>query len=161
MKFRGRFRSDTTVLLIKTDPSCPWRFVAPTPMVTCHTGSSAAVKKVQTWYSECLPSHTECLLNSVSPLPTRIIHIQGPDKARLHISGTEHAEYACLSHCWGGQSVIQTTTRNLEQYTAEIPWEELPRTFRDAIIFAYSIGFKYLWIDSLCKCHLVIQLESV
>jgi len=148
-------------LLIKAGPPCPWHFVKSTSMVTCHTGSSAAVEKVQKWYSECLSSHTRCLSNSGSPLPTRIIHIRGLNKARLHVSGTEHAEYACLSHCWGGQSVIQTTTQNLEKYTVDIPWEELPRTFRDAIIFAHSIGFEYLWIDSLCQYYLSMQAESV
>jgi hypothetical protein len=119
-------------------------------MITCSTGSSAAREKVQEWYSECRSNHKECLSDSRSPLPTRVIHIQGPNKVRLYTSGTECAQYACLSHCWGGQSVIQTTAQNFEQHTLGIRWEELPKTFQDAIHFAHSIGFEYLWIDSLC-----------
>ncbi|KAB2103048.1 hypothetical protein AG0111_0g8843 [Alternaria gaisen] len=45
---------------------------------------------------------------------------------------------------------MQTTTQNLEQYTVDLPWEELPKTFQDAIQFTYALGFRYLWIDSLC-----------
>jgi hypothetical protein len=49
-----------------------------------------------------------------------------------------------------------TTTQNIEQYTVDIPWERLPQTFQDAIQFSHSIGFEYLWIDSLCECFLVV-----
>jgi hypothetical protein len=38
----------------------------------------------------------------------------------------------------------------LGQYQAGIIWEELPKTFREAIFFAYRLGFEYIWIDSLC-----------
>jgi hypothetical protein len=138
------------VLLMVADSSCPWNFPRIGPEITGHTGSSAAIEKARTWYSECLVNHKRCLQNSGSPLPTRIILIEGTAKARLHTSSTEHAPYACLSHCWGGQSVIQTTTRTLEQFTTNLPWEELPQTFKDAIQFAHGFGFKYLWIDSLC-----------
>lgn len=150
MGLRRYFRIDTTVLLIQEDLSSPWYSIPPTPMVTCHTGSAAAVRRVRDWYFDCLSGHQKCLSGSRSPLPTRVIHIQGPNKVKLFSSDTQVAEYACLSHCWGGQAVIQTTTRNFDQFTVNIPWEELPKTFKDAIQFANSIGFKYLWIDSLC-----------
>jgi hypothetical protein len=76
--------------------------------------------------------------------------MDGPRKARLYTSNDEQAEYACLSHCWGGKSVLQTTKSTIKQYSVGFSWGELPRTFQDAIHFAYSLGFKYLWIDSLC-----------
>ncbi|KAK7718842.1 hypothetical protein SLS57_005952 [Botryosphaeria dothidea] len=32
----------------------------------------------------------------------------------------------------------------------QIPWDWLPKTFRDAITVVRSLGFRYIWIDSLC-----------
>ena len=29
-------------------------------------------------------------------------------------------------------------------------WEDIPKTFQDAIIVTHFLGFQYLWIDSLC-----------
>lgn len=132
------------------DCPCPWRYVKPVSQLADSTGSLAAIEKVQAWYSECLSSHKQCLEIANSLLPTRVIRIEGLTRASLYIPGTKHAEYACLSHCWGGQSVMQTTTQNFEQYAVNLPWEELPKTFQDAIQFSYALGFRYLWIDSLC-----------
>jgi len=114
------------------------------------TGSSAAIEKVRKWLSKCLQDHEQCRKDPIFQLPTRIIHIEGPKQARLHTSKGEIADYACLSHCWGGQAVFQTTAGKLEQYTASLPWEELPKTFQDAIQFAHGLGINYLWIDSVC-----------
>ncbi|KAG9192869.1 hypothetical protein G6011_11603 [Alternaria panax] len=144
-----------TELVIKSTPPELHHVVPPLSdksisKITSETGSPSAINKVQTWYSECRSSHKQCLQNPNTPLPTRVIHIEGPRKARLYVSRTEHGEYACLSHCWGGQSIIRTTSRTIEEYTNNIPWEELPKTFMDAIQFAYGLGFNYLWIDSLC-----------
>jgi len=131
--------------------SCPWQYVSPIAMITQNTGSPAAIEKVKTWHSQCLSNHERCSQDQSSQLPTRIICIEGPNQARLHISKDEKAPYVCLSHCWGGQVVVQTTTRTLEQYTANLPWETLPKTFQDAVQFAHGLGIKYLWIDSLCQ----------
>lgn len=32
---------------------------------------------------------------------------------------------------------------------SDIPWEELPRLFREAIVATLSLGYRYLWIDAL------------
>lgn len=61
-----------------------------------------------------------------------------------------HARYACLSHCWGDQKFIQTTSLNLEGHRKCIPWADIPRTFQDALDLTWRLGLTYLWIDSLC-----------
>ena len=38
----------------------------------------------------------------------------------------------------------------LEQRMSRILFEELPRTFRDAVDISRRLGAQYLWIDSLC-----------
>ena len=138
------------VLLTIEASQCPWRYVKSIATMPGDTGSLTAIKQVKAWYSQCLLNHEQCRRDQSSQLPTRIICIDGPNTARLHISEDEQADYVCLSHCWGGQTVIQTTIETLEQYTADLPWGQLPKTFQDAIQFAYGLGFKYLWIDSLC-----------
>ena len=39
---------------------------------------------------------------------------------------------------------------NLATHELALPWEALPRLFRDAILITRSMGYRYLWIDSLC-----------
>ncbi|KAH4676473.1 hypothetical protein HBH79_118010 [Parastagonospora nodorum] len=38
----------------------------------------------------------------------------------------------------------------MEKHQAGIVWEDLPKTFQHAVDFTHRLGFKYLWIDSLC-----------
>ncbi|KAH4194806.1 hypothetical protein HBI72_032700 [Parastagonospora nodorum] len=46
--------------------------------------------------------------------------------------------------------MIRTTLSNMKKHQAGIVWEDLPKTFQHAIDFTHRLGFKYLWIDSLC-----------
>lgn len=43
-----------------------------------------------------------------------------------------------------------TTQYTLEDHLAGIPWDNLPRTYQDAISATHRLGFEYIWIDSLC-----------
>lgn len=58
--------------------------------------------------------------------------------------------YATLSHCWGGNAHYMLLQSNLEELKTTIPFEELPKTFQDAIFVARRLRIPYLWIDSLC-----------
>ncbi|KAF2467682.1 HET-domain-containing protein, partial [Lindgomyces ingoldianus] len=82
--------------------------------------------------------------------PTRIVEIQDTDKVRLYQTQGERDAYTCLSHCWGSNPIIQTTSSTLSTFKNSIPWSQLSRTFRDAIDLTYRLGLKYIWIDSLC-----------
>jgi hypothetical protein len=35
-------------------------------------------------------------------------------------------------------------------HQSALPWDTLPRLFQDAILITRRIGYRYLWIDSLC-----------
>lgn len=88
-------------------------------------------------------------------LPTRVIDVGTGDikiEPRLLISGNRRAKYATLSHCWeeGRCQPLQTTSRNFKDHEKEIHFHSLPQTFQDAIIVARKLGFRYIWIDSLC-----------
>lgn len=51
---------------------------------------------------------------------------------------------------WGGDQVHKTTTANLSSYEQGIAASLLPSTIRDAIHVTHMLGFRWLWIDSLC-----------
>lgn len=60
------------------------------------------------------------------------------------------ASYIALSHCWGGNSHVQTTITTLPVYVSKIDVNILPKTFADAIQTTRQLGVRYLWVDSLC-----------
>lgn len=107
------------------------------------------------WLRRCRESHFACrsLAKDKAALPSRILDIspEGPmsDPVLVECSSTRD-DYVTLSHRWGGSKVITTTTATLSIRKAGIPVAEMPKTFRDAIKITRALGFRYLWIDSLC-----------
>jgi hypothetical protein len=63
----------------------------------------------------------------------------------------EVPEYVTLSHCWGcvDRQPSKLLKRNLAQFKSPIPLELLPRSFIDAIRITKTLGYRFLWIDSL------------
>ncbi|KAF2014357.1 HET-domain-containing protein [Aaosphaeria arxii CBS 175.79] len=129
---------------------CPWDEIQPAPSVSGDTGSRKAAARARSWLHQCMEEHHSCRTPSNTYTPTRLLRIEGPDKARLCVPNKPVEAYACLSHCWGKLHILRTTTENYEQHLKEISWGQLPLTFRHAIAFTHSIGLRYLWIDSLC-----------
>jgi hypothetical protein len=58
--------------------------------------------------------------------------------------------YGTLSHCWGRSQFIQLNESTLSALRSGILVEDLPRTFREAIIIRRRLGVRYIWIDSMC-----------
>jgi hypothetical protein len=86
-------------------------------------------------------------------LPTRLLDLgqSNSDIRLLEPSPGARGEYACLSHCWGGNQPIKTTSENIDMLRAgPILWKYIPITFQHAISFTRSLNLRYLWIDSLC-----------
>jgi hypothetical protein len=60
-------------------------------------------------------------------------------------------EYITLSHCWGRQGVAcRLTTSTYETFTSPFRQASMPRNFQHAAVFTRALGYRYLWIDSLC-----------
>jgi hypothetical protein len=59
-------------------------------------------------------------------------------------------QYVALSYCWGTTAQRGTTRSNISSRRQSINVSELPKTLQDAIRVAQSLGFQYIWIDSLC-----------
>ena len=76
---------------------------------------------------------------------------------KAHIVNTtgrtlEDMPYLALSHCWGKKShaAAMTTNGNLKARAISLPVSHLPKTILDAILITRQLGFRYLWIDTLC-----------
>ncbi|TVY80265.1 hypothetical protein LSUE1_G006504 [Lachnellula suecica] len=121
---------------------------------------------IQEWIANCQNNHRSCSVSEpkLSNFPSRVLDIgfDAADQkdadvlliASRDIIHTNHADhlyrYATLSHCWGKAHVIRTTKDTLAQRLLRIKWEELPKTFQDAIKIVRALKIRYLWIDSLC-----------
>ncbi len=68
----------------------------------------------------------------------------------LYETSEELGQYSTLSHCWGDKQVITTTTMTLESRKRLISWNELSKTFQDAMMITQRLGLQHIWIDSLC-----------
>jgi hypothetical protein len=108
---------------------------------------------IQKWMDECFTGHQGCPGLVSAPLPTRVVDVgelDGSEEPRLHITEGLHGQWLSLSHRWGDQKFLTTTSKNLDDHVRRLPWSQLPKTFQDAIWVTRRLGFRYLWIDSLC-----------
>jgi hypothetical protein len=110
---------------------------------------------IQKWLKVCKNTHTRCIQNTPfdGQLPTRLLEVGENDKD-LKVRNTNclplQTQYLTLSHCWGGKVFTTLTNSNFQQFQSHIPAENLSKTFREAIATTRRLGFKYIWIDSLC-----------
>ena len=125
------------------------------------TDSATSKDTIADWLNECLYGHEACGNRGLSVLPDRLIDLAPMNKGNdprlkglvpfsARILGEDEQAYICLSHCWGGNTPLKLTRQNLRQFKDAIPWNELPRTFKDAITITRDFGIHHLWIDSLC-----------
>ncbi|OXV10397.1 hypothetical protein Egran_01842 [Elaphomyces granulatus] len=64
-------------------------------------------------------------------------------------------DYLVLSHCWGDPTDEErkrfcTTPENYRGRKEGFSYNDLPKTFQDAVRVTRELDKKYLWIDSLC-----------
>lgn len=89
--------------------------------------------------------------DSITTLPTRVLDVkhEGSDPF-LFVTDGEMGQYLALSHCWGKPRFLTTTTANIDKHKICVSMSDMPQNFQDAVIVARRLGFRYLWIDSLC-----------
>jgi hypothetical protein len=106
----------------------------------------------------CDSTHPNCqaYLPQNTSGPARLIDVGSegePPKlclmSEFHVSGLE-ARYLALSHCWGGDGPLKTTSSTLADFRVSMPLAQLPRTYQEAIAATRALGVRFLWIDSLC-----------
>lgn len=103
--------------------------------------------------TNCLHEHSESCLMATNPeMPTRLLDVGPEDGLQalyLFLTNGQRGSWISLSHCWGHISRFVTDSQNLEWRQKSISLEDMPPTFRDAIIATRRLGQRYLWIDFL------------
>ncbi|KAH8588442.1 heterokaryon incompatibility protein-domain-containing protein [Bisporella sp. PMI_857] len=127
----------------------------PTPK---HTYHEETIGQIRRWYTTCVNSHDQCRSEQTSFVPRRLLDIESPlCESEIRLVDTQQdffdsdIQYVCLSHCWGKSrprciTLIETLDQNREQ----ILWNTIPKTFQNVISVLRKLGFRYLWIDSIC-----------
>jgi hypothetical protein len=121
------------------------------PDVADDSGSSECMIRAYNWLNTCMHSHPNCssprldLANTVQ-LPKRIIDVGCEDVLpRLcevgSLSATE-ISYVALSHCWGSIQPYTTETTSIDDRMKSMPWDDIPKTFQDAIITTRSLKLR-------------------
>lgn len=73
-------------------------------------------------------------------------HLTVRNTQRIFIPG-----YVCLSYCWGGPQRLCCETHRLDSFgNWSLSTDSLPATFQDSFNTARKLGYRYIWIDSLC-----------
>jgi hypothetical protein len=101
------------------------------------------------WIDTCKYTHKRCP-NSKKSLPKRVIDVRGEKLKLLDPSPNGSYPYVALSHCWGSCRDFLTTRENVEKHRVGFSLENLPATFRDAVLATRALDIPFLWIDSIC-----------
>ncbi|KAF2809378.1 HET-domain-containing protein [Mytilinidion resinicola] len=138
----------------------PWPTLGAAHPIPSSSCSDATLAFARRCLSDCLtsPTHTLCrspAATSTPILPARLLdvgRVNAPTKlVRTPPNATPTTlPYATLSHCWGPNPLLSTTTGSMAAFGRGIAWEALPPLFRDAVILTRQLGLRYIWIDSLC-----------
>ncbi|KAI1212730.1 uncharacterized protein F4807DRAFT_457529 [Annulohypoxylon truncatum] len=108
------------------------------------------------WLNDCDSKHGKTCkaLNTTMKRPTRLIDVGDVLSKTLKLDcNPEDKPYIALSHPWGDEESnprFCTTKSNIDIYKNSIGLDQLPETFRDAVLVTQNLHVKYLWIDSLC-----------
>lgn len=122
------------------------------------TGPGRSLDQVKRWLEKCEASH-ECVAhtqinNSNYQYPARLVDTGTEQEPRiqLRITKEQHPQepYLTLSHCWGLTPTVKLLTGNMEDMKKEIRYDALSKTFQQAVVTTRILGFRYIWIDSLC-----------
>lgn len=97
-------------------------------------------------------------------IPTRLVDVSAlATTGRITVRSSEHTSdlavkpaYVALSHCWGTETFLTYNKKTRERFESGIPVSALSKTFQEAMNLTDRLGFKFIWIDSLC----ILQKDS-
>ncbi|KAF1924811.1 uncharacterized protein M421DRAFT_424445 [Didymella exigua CBS 183.55] len=146
------------VLISKGDPDCSDHHDQKASVVVDRTPD--VFKNAKHWIEECSCSHNACRQYAPAngTLPTRLVDTQprGIDDSVICVVDSasitqcsEDIQYATLSYVWNKTDVTLTTAQ-LRDVKLGLQRQTLPKPLESGIQAAQNLGFRYVWIDSLC-----------
>ena len=141
------------------------------PSRTNSTASQVTLELARSWLSACQSEHADCSRQGFFPVgePKRLLVLSGSPEVPIvrleqspgsstafqhSVSGTSDnlmkREYLTLSHCWGKTLHLTLNTTNHRKFLQDVPFGDLPQTFKDAVSITLRLGYNALWIDALC-----------
>ncbi|KAK3380806.1 heterokaryon incompatibility protein-domain-containing protein [Podospora didyma] len=127
------------------------------PISSNPTASHSSFLLLRQWLRACDENHTQCHRQSVkeSFWPKRVIYVSDRNKLTLVEEQPQGEDYLVLSHCWGDPGKEDhkrywTTRVNYQGRLQGFNYDELPKTFQDAVQVTRALQKQYLWIDALC-----------
>lgn len=116
-----------------------------------NASSEEVVSLARQWLNRCLENHHDSCPSEISMLPTRLVDVGDESHPpRLYVTHHEYGVWVALSHCWGRQVRFVTESGSLAHRQQAMNLEDVPATFHDAILATRRLGYRYIWIDSLC-----------
>lgn len=113
------------------------------------------MRQLRAWVQPLLPPVLSRLFH-VHPLKDhtyhrmRLIDLQ----ARCVVDADSSWTYVCLSYVWGDAAIPKLTDVTCTNYYRQHGLEDADlgtsKTFADILKLVEELGFRYLWIDSLC-----------
>lgn len=122
------------------------------------TTTSAMPQLWRGWLRDCLHNHRLCgsEVKQSAFNPRRLVEIQAGSTCAqfkwkvVETAGHRPLAYLTLSHCWGKSEHMKLTRTTYDVLQQESDCSILPKTYRDAVQVTSELGYRYLWIDSLC-----------
>ncbi|KAG8168216.1 hypothetical protein KVR01_003905 [Diaporthe batatas] len=127
------------------------------PVLAARTNHPSCWSTVSKWIEDCCSKHGNCRVpQEGSWLPTRLVDLLRYDKGRIRVVNSSRLprrkgiSYVALSHCWGRKPFLVMRNKNRKKFKKGVPVSSLASNFQEAIAVARQLGFRYIWIDSLC-----------
>lgn len=127
----------------------PWRSQS--------TASESTLRLACSWLQSCQTQHKLCSSQGIFPqgYPRRLLRLSSTNtrpRVNLHEvpDPASDLRYLTLSHCWGTSLPLKLTRDMYDAFIKDIPIEDLPFPFKNAIDITQRLGYEYLWIDALC-----------
>ncbi|KAJ8127380.1 hypothetical protein O1611_g6257 [Lasiodiplodia mahajangana] len=141
-------------------------FATPSPAIgSFKTNSAEHFEQAKKWLRMCQEGHKLCegIGDARLDLPKRMLYVSGgkdwtidkpPEAVKLVQASRMEPDtaYLALSHCWGKPEDMgfKLTATNIDACFESINFSGLSNNIKDAIVVTISMGFSYIWIDSLC-----------
>lgn len=134
-------------------------FQQPHDSCTYRIDTRCVAAQIKAWLENCKSLHQSCSGRREScdkrQHPFRLLFLgdENAPYARLVDANTADSktEYVTMSHRWDSSTKATETTRaNISDAYQNISLDAYPQHFKEAISLTKRLGFKYMWVDSLC-----------